>query len=62
MLFPFGNKIIVVGLAVTLLQRESLETKAVGTASTVKVDRRNEEDLDGAQRAVQSRDDSRKAH
>jgi hypothetical protein len=59
-LFPFGNKIIVVGLGVTLLSRESLETKAVGGASTVKVDRRNEEDLDGAQRAGQWNGASRK--
>jgi hypothetical protein len=38
---------------VTLLQREVLEAKAVGGASTVEVERRNEQYLDGAQRAVQ---------
>ena len=59
-LFPFGNKIIVVVVGVMLLQREALETKAVGGASTVKVERRNEQYLDGAQRAVQSEGDSRK--
>ena len=37
-LFPFGNKIIVVLVGVTLFQREVLETKAVGGASTVKVE------------------------
>ena len=37
-LFPFGNKIIVVVVSVTLFQREVLETKAVGGASTVKVE------------------------
>lgn len=46
-------------VGVQLLQRETSGAKAVGGASTVKVDRRNEEDLDGAQRAVQSGDDSR---
>ena len=37
-LFPFGNKIIAVGLRVMLLRREALETKAAGGASTVKVE------------------------
>jgi translation initiation factor 6 (eIF-6) len=37
-LFPFGNKTIVVVVGVTLFQREVLETKAVGGASTVKVE------------------------
>jgi hypothetical protein len=58
-LFPFGNKIIFVGVGVTLLPREVLETKAVGGASTVKVERRNEQYLDGAQRAVKSEGDLR---
>jgi hypothetical protein len=48
-LFPFGNKFTVVGLGVTLLPRQSLETKAGGGASTVKVERRYEQYLDGAQ-------------
>jgi hypothetical protein len=37
-LFPFGNKIILEAIGVTLFQREVLETKAVGGASTVKVE------------------------
>ena len=44
-------------LGVTLLPREVLETKAVGGASTVKVERRNEQYLDGAQRAVKYKGD-----
>jgi hypothetical protein len=37
-LFPFGNKMISVALGVRLLPRETLEAKAVGGASTVKVE------------------------
>ena len=59
-LFPFGNKIIVVGFGVTLLQREALETKAVGGASTVTGGGCRLHYLDSAQRAVQSKGDSRK--
>ena len=59
-LFPFGNRIIIVSFGMTFFSQRALETKAGGGTSTVKVERRNEQYLDGAQRAVQSKGDSRK--
>jgi hypothetical protein len=53
-LFPNRNNVV------KTLRRETLEAEAVGGASTVKLDRRHEEELNGAQRAVQSKADSRK--
>jgi hypothetical protein len=47
------------GDGVTFLQREVLGTKGAGGASTVNMEHRNEQYVDGAQRAVQSEDDSR---
>jgi conjugative relaxase-like TrwC/TraI family protein len=48
-----------VGVGVTLLQREGLETKGVGGASTVNMEHRNGQYIDGAQRAIQSEANSR---